>query len=82
MRTPARICKQPTHPMPVVYSWLRMRSPGSVSPGLSTPVLFSIVGIALLFVPDWLGGPMVQVYGVGVEGRNSGTAAAIPRSGG
>lgn len=35
-----------------INSWLRMRSPGNVSPGLSTPVLFSIVGIALLFVPS------------------------------
>jgi uncharacterized membrane protein len=52
-----------------INSWLRMRSPGNVSPGLSTPVLFSIVGIALLFVPGGPGGQMVDVYGAGVEGR-------------
>ncbi|NRO97029.1 DUF2231 domain-containing protein [Paraburkholderia sp. NMBU_R16] len=49
--------------------WLRKRSPASVSPGLSAPVLLSIVGVALLFVSGWLGGQMVHVYGVGVEGR-------------
>jgi uncharacterized membrane protein len=36
---------------------------------VSTPVLLSIVGVALLFVSGWLGGQMVHVYGVGVEGR-------------
>ncbi|MEZ0606696.1 DUF2231 domain-containing protein [Paraburkholderia sp. IW21] len=49
--------------------WMRMRSPASVSPGLSTPVLRSIAGVALLFVSGWLGGQTVHVYGVGVEGR-------------
>lgn len=49
--------------------WLRMRSFVSVGPGLSTPVLLSIAGVALLFVSGWLGGQMVHVYGVGVEGR-------------
>lgn len=49
--------------------WMRMRSLASVSPGLSTPVLLSIAGVALLFVSGWLGGQMVHVYGVGVEGR-------------
>ena len=32
-------------------------------------VLLSITGAALLVVSDWLGGQMVHVYGVGVEGR-------------
>ena len=27
------------------------------------------IGVALLFVSGWLGGQMVHVYGVGVEGR-------------
>jgi uncharacterized membrane protein len=36
---------------------------------MSTPVLLSIIGVALLFVSGWLGGQMVHVYGVGVEGR-------------
>jgi uncharacterized membrane protein len=44
--------------------WLR--ASGSIS---SVPVLLSIVGVALLFVSGWLGGQMVHVYGVGVEGR-------------
>ena len=36
---------------------------------MSTPVLLSILGVALLCVSGWLGGQMVHVYGVGVEGR-------------
>lgn len=61
--------------------YLGIRSLASVSPGLSAPVLLSIVGVALLFVSGWPGSQMVDVYGVGVGGRNIGTAAAIPRSG-
>ncbi|BFG79955.1 hypothetical protein PTKU46_79890 [Paraburkholderia terrae] len=49
--------------------WRRTRSPTSMGPGMSTPVLLSIVGVALLFVSGWLGGQMVHVYEVGVEGR-------------
>lgn len=33
------------------------------------PLLLSIIGVALIFVSGWLGGQMVHVYGVGVEGR-------------
>jgi uncharacterized membrane protein len=36
---------------------------------MSTPVVLSIIGVALIFVSGWLGGQMVHVYGVGVEGR-------------
>ena len=36
---------------------------------MSTPVLLSIVGVTLIFVSGSLGGQMVHVYGVGVEGR-------------
>ncbi|MEO6947150.1 MAG: DUF2231 domain-containing protein [Nitrobacter sp.] len=36
---------------------------------MSIPVILSIIGVALLFVSGWLGGQMVHVYGVGVEGR-------------
>ena len=36
---------------------------------MSIPILLSIIGVALLFVSGWLGGQMVHVYGVGVEGR-------------
>ena len=37
--------------------------------GSSIPVVLSIIGVALIFVSGWLGGQMVHVYGVGVEGR-------------
>jgi len=36
---------------------------------MSAPVLLSVVGVALVAVSGWLGGQMVDVYGVGVEGR-------------
>lgn len=45
--------------------WLRVSDPAS----MTIPVLLSIVGVALLVVSGWLGGQMVHVYGVGVEGR-------------
>lgn len=38
--------------------------------GFSIPILLSIIGVAMLFVSGWLGGQMVHVYGVGVEGRD------------
>lgn len=37
--------------------------------GTRIPVVLSIIGVALIFVSGWLGGQMVHVYGVGVEGR-------------
>lgn len=37
--------------------------------GFSVPILLSIIGVAMLAVSGWLGGQMVHVYGVGVEGR-------------
>jgi len=49
--------------------WLRASSTTSVAPSMNAPVVLSIVGVALLFVSGWLGGQMVHVYGVGVEGR-------------
>jgi uncharacterized membrane protein len=49
--------------------WLRASGPTSMSTSVSTPLLLSIIGVALLFVSGWLGGQMVHVYGVGVEGR-------------
>ncbi|HVC37467.1 MAG TPA: DUF2231 domain-containing protein [Gammaproteobacteria bacterium] len=45
--------------------WLRASSPTN----MSIPVLLSIVGVTLIAVSGWLGGKMVHVYGVGVEGR-------------
>jgi len=47
--------------------WLRAGGPSSTSMG--APVLLSIIGVALLCISGWLGGQMVHVYGVGVEGR-------------
>ncbi|HEY5047998.1 MAG TPA: DUF2231 domain-containing protein [Rhizomicrobium sp.] len=49
--------------------WLRVSNPASVGISLSTPVVLSLIGVALIFVSGWLGGQMVHVYGVGVEGR-------------
>lgn len=49
--------------------WLRTSALDIKDASMSTPVLLSIVGVALLFVSGWLGGQMVHVYGVGVEGR-------------
>jgi uncharacterized membrane protein len=49
--------------------WLRAGALDGKGASLSTPVLLSIIGVALLFVSGWLGGQMVHVYGVGVEGR-------------
>ena len=49
--------------------WLRTADPTSISTSMSIPILLSIIGVALLFVSGWLGGQMVHVYGVGVEGR-------------
>lgn len=44
---------------------LRMGSP----PDLKTPIVLSAIGVGLIAVSGWLGGQMVHVYGVGVEGR-------------
>jgi uncharacterized membrane protein len=49
--------------------WLRASGPANLGASLSAPVVLSIIGVALLFVSGWLGGQMVHVYGVGVEGR-------------
>jgi uncharacterized membrane protein len=49
--------------------WLRASGPTNLGTNLSAPVVLSIIGVALLFVSGWLGGQMVHVYGVGVEGR-------------
>jgi uncharacterized membrane protein len=49
--------------------WLPAGEPSVKSASMNTPVLLSILGVALLCVSGWLGGQMVHVYGVGVEGR-------------
>lgn len=49
--------------------WLRAGELGVKGASMSTPMLLSLIGVALLIVSGWLGGQMVHVYGVGVEGR-------------
>ena len=49
--------------------WLRASNPALADTSLSLPVVLSVIGVALIFVSGWLGGQMVHVYGVGVEGR-------------
>ena len=53
----------------VINIWLRASGPTNLGTSLSAPVVLSIIGVVLLFVSGWLGGQMVHVYGVGVEGR-------------
>ena len=48
--------------------WLRASGPAPMDPGMNAPMLLSIVGVALIAIAGWLGGQMVHVYGVGVEG--------------
>ena len=48
---------------------LRATGPANLGASPGAPVVLSIIGVALLFVSGWLGGQMVHVYGVGVEGR-------------
>lgn len=49
--------------------WLRASNPATTNGSFSLPVLLSVIGVALIFGSSWLGGQMVHVYGVGVEGR-------------
>ncbi len=44
---------------------LRIHSPAS----MEVPVTLSAIGVCAIAVSGWLGGQMVHVYGVGVEGR-------------
>lgn len=48
-----------------VNIWLRAAGPEN----MTLPVLLSVVGVSMIAVSGWLGGQMVHVYGVGVEGR-------------
>ncbi|HEY9459336.1 MAG TPA: DUF2231 domain-containing protein [Paralcaligenes sp.] len=49
----------------LVNVWIRAGSPAS----MKTPIILSVIGVSLIGVSGWLGGQMVHVYGVGVEGR-------------
>ena len=53
----------------VLNIWLRASVRFSISTGMSTPVVLSIIGVMLVVESGWLGGQMVHVYGVSVEGR-------------
>ena len=46
-----------------VNIWLR----ASATTNTGTPLLLSVVGVALLAVSGWLGGKMVHEHGVGVD---------------
>lgn len=48
-----------------VNIWLRIDGPES----MKVPVILSVIGVCMIAVSGWLGGQMVHVYGVGVEGR-------------
>ncbi|MEO8802265.1 MAG: DUF2231 domain-containing protein [Rudaea sp.] len=44
-----------------------LRFHGSAS--MQVPIILSAIGVCAIAVSGWLGGQMVHVYGVGVEGR-------------
>ncbi len=46
--------------------WLRAGAPDRHT---SLAILLSIIGVCMIAVSGWLGGQMVHIYGVGVEGR-------------
>ena len=46
-----------------VNIWMRMNS----NTNTGTPLLLSVIAVALLAVSGWLGGKMVHEYGVGVD---------------
>lgn len=48
-----------------VNIWLRSGAPED----LKTPIILSAIGICMITISGWLGGQMVHVHGVGVEGR-------------
>lgn len=47
-----------------VNIWLRLGGHA-----LKIPIILSVIGVCMIAVSGWLGGQMVHVYGVGVEGR-------------
>ncbi len=47
-----------------VNIWLRLGGHA-----LKVPIILSVIGVCMIAVSGWLGGQMVHVYGVGVEGR-------------
>ncbi|MEO8628089.1 MAG: DUF2231 domain-containing protein [Betaproteobacteria bacterium] len=48
-----------------VNIWLRL----SNQEDMKVPIVLSVIGVCMIAVSGWLGGQMVHVYGVGVEGR-------------
>lgn len=49
----------------VVNIFLRYNDPMA----LKLPIALSVIAVGMLVISGWLGGHMVHVYGVGVEGR-------------
>ncbi|MEO6959503.1 MAG: DUF2231 domain-containing protein [Burkholderiaceae bacterium] len=49
----------------LINIWIRAGNPTS----MKAPIILSIIGVCMIAVSGWLGGQMVHVYGVGVEGR-------------
>ena len=49
--------------------WLRAHGPADPGTRIDPQVILSVLGVALLLVSGWLGGKMVHIRGVGVEGR-------------
>lgn len=56
--------------------WLRTTS----IPVSNTPILLSVIGVALLGISGWLGGQMVYVHGVAVEPQDISRALDSARS--
>ena len=48
-----------------VNIWLRIDR----TAGMQVPIILSVIGVCGIAVSGWLGGQMVHVFGVGVEGR-------------
>jgi uncharacterized membrane protein len=82
MRSPASIRSHPIHPMLIafpiglwVFSRLFLFNLGSrynAPPGNEFfGVVLSIIAIAFLAVSGWLGGSLVYVHGMAVEGQSS-----------
>lgn len=44
---------------------------GGETPNNKTPLILSIIGVALLGISGWLGGELVHVYGVSVAGERA-----------
>lgn len=62
----------------VINAW--MRSDQVAAPPAGTPLVLSLIAIALLLVSGWLGGKMVYEAGVAVHTEDMGTSAVRDRA--